>query len=87
MSYLKPGYWTAELCTDYIITYEQLVEKDSNGINMLDKTDCVSHFCFRIFCWHKTSFASRQFLYEQDFQLILNVMAANGQLMATGKVF
>lgn len=47
MSYLKPGNWRAEHCPDYIVTYEQLIEKDSSGMNMFDKADQVNHLCFK----------------------------------------
>ncbi|VDP18424.1 unnamed protein product [Onchocerca flexuosa] len=36
---IAPGNWRAELCPDYIVTYEQLIEKDSSGMNMFDKSE------------------------------------------------
>lgn len=41
MLHLKPGNWRAKLCPDYIVIYEQLVKKDSNGMNIFDKVDQV----------------------------------------------
>uniref|UniRef100_A0A1I8EZ12 Rhodanese domain-containing protein n=1 Tax=Wuchereria bancrofti TaxID=6293 RepID=A0A1I8EZ12_WUCBA len=41
---VTPGNWRADLCPDYIITYEQLIEKDSNGMNMFDKADQINFF-------------------------------------------
>uniref|UniRef100_A0A0R3RQD8 Rhodanese domain-containing protein n=1 Tax=Elaeophora elaphi TaxID=1147741 RepID=A0A0R3RQD8_9BILA len=41
---ITPGDWEAELCSDCIVTYEQLVEKDSSGMNIFDKTDQINFF-------------------------------------------
>ncbi|KAL3985867.1 Rhodanese-like domain family protein [Acanthocheilonema viteae] len=41
---VTPGDWEAKLCPDCIVTYEQLIKKDSNGMNIFDKTDQVNFF-------------------------------------------
>ncbi|EJD75826.1 hypothetical protein LOAG_17110 [Loa loa] len=41
---VTPGNWKAGLCPDYIVTYEQLIEKDSSGLCMFDKTDQINFF-------------------------------------------
>ncbi|MCP9264641.1 putative thiosulfate sulfurtransferase [Dirofilaria immitis] len=37
-----PGNWRAKFCPDYIVTYEQLIEKDSTGTNTFDKIDQIN---------------------------------------------
>uniref|UniRef100_A0A915PHF8 Rhodanese domain-containing protein n=1 Tax=Setaria digitata TaxID=48799 RepID=A0A915PHF8_9BILA len=44
VSAVKPGNWEAKLCSDYIVTYEELSAVDSNKKNMFDKADQINFF-------------------------------------------
>ncbi|VDK72428.1 unnamed protein product [Litomosoides sigmodontis] len=38
------GDWRARLCPNYIVTYEQLIEKDPSGMNVFDKIEEINFF-------------------------------------------